>query len=68
MAVLLDRIGRAHRGLHGDQRRQADRTGTAQAAGAKRRMAARGYFASRCKARRRSMDHVSSYSAARGGK
>ena len=47
------------------------RTGPAprkRAAGAKRRMAARGYFASRCKARRRPMDHVSSYSAARGGK
>jgi hypothetical protein len=29
MAVLLDRIGRAHRGLHGDQRRRAGRTGTA---------------------------------------
>jgi hypothetical protein len=39
MAVLLDRIGRAHRGLHGDQRRRAGRTCTAQAAGAKRRMA-----------------------------
>jgi hypothetical protein len=42
MAVLLFRIGRAHRGLHGDERRRADRTGTAKrsaAAGAKRRMA-----------------------------
>ena len=51
------RIGRANRGLHGDKRRRADRTCTARArAGAKRRMAEAGYFASRCKARRRSMN------------
>ncbi len=48
----LRRIGRAHRGLHGDERRRADRTCTrseARAAEAKRRMAGAGYFASRCK-------------------
>jgi hypothetical protein len=48
----LRRIDRAHRGLHGDERRRADRTCTrseARAAEAKRRMAGAGYFASRCK-------------------
>jgi hypothetical protein len=30
MAALLGRIGRAHRGLHGDERRRADRTCTAE--------------------------------------
>jgi hypothetical protein len=30
MAAFLGRIGHAHRGLHGDERRQADRTCTAE--------------------------------------
>src|SRR5450755_950485 len=53
MVAFLGWIGRAHRGLHGDERRRAVRTCTAErseAAAAKRRMAGAGYFASRCKA------------------
>jgi len=53
MVASFCRIGRAHRGLHGDERRRADRTCTAErseAAEAKRRMAGAGYFVSRCKA------------------
>jgi len=30
MAASLGQIGRAHRGLHGDERRRADRTCTAE--------------------------------------
>jgi hypothetical protein len=52
MGGFLRRIGRDPRGLHGDERRRAVWTGTAQhrgAAEAKRRMAGAGYFAWRCK-------------------
>jgi hypothetical protein len=68
MAVLLDQIGRAHRGLHGDQRRRAGRTSTAQAAGAKRRMALLRLFCFAMQSAPRLMDHLSNYLAARGGK
>jgi hypothetical protein len=53
MGGFLCRIGRDPRGLHGDERRRAVRTSTAQHRGAaetKRRMAGAGYFAWRCKA------------------
>jgi len=36
MAALLGRIGRAHRGLHGDKKRRAERTCTAERSGSGR--------------------------------
>jgi len=52
MALSFHRIGRAHRGLHGDEfgTRRGSAPAAKRRAEAKRRTAEDNYFASRCKA------------------